>query len=258
RVADLYFAAVGDAGGDDVLGHVARGIGGRTVDLGRILAGERATTMAGPAAVGVHDDLAAGQAAVAHRATDLELAGRIDVELGALVQQLGGQHRLQNELAHRLDQMLLLHARIVLGRQHHGVDGGRHAVFVAQGDLALRVRTQPRQQRLLRLAHLGLLLDQAVRVIDRRRHHVFRFVGGIAEHQALVAGTLVFRVLAVHALVDVRRLLADQVDHAAGGAVEADVAGVVADVHDHLAGDRFEVDPRLGGDLAGDDRHAGL
>src|SRR6185312_2389155 len=45
RVADLYFAAVGDAGGDDVLGHVARGIGGRTVDLGRILAGERATTM---------------------------------------------------------------------------------------------------------------------------------------------------------------------------------------------------------------------
>src|SRR6185437_13265032 len=82
--------------------------------------------------------------------------------------------------------------------------------------------------------------------------------GGVAEHQALVAGALVFGLLAIHALVDVRRLLADQVDHAAGGAVEADVAGVVADVDDHLAGDRLEVDPRIGGDLAGDDRHAGL
>src|SRR3546814_1665691 len=46
RVAHLHFAAVGDAGGDDVLRHVARGVGGRTIDLGRILARERTTAMA--------------------------------------------------------------------------------------------------------------------------------------------------------------------------------------------------------------------
>src|SRR5690606_16535012 len=76
-VAHLHLAAVGQAGGDHVLGDVARGVGGGTVDLGRVLAGERAATVAGPAAVGVDDDLAAGQAAVAHRAADHELAGRV-------------------------------------------------------------------------------------------------------------------------------------------------------------------------------------
>src|SRR6185312_13838265 len=70
--------------------------------------------------------------------------------------------------------------------------------------------------------------------------------------------TLVFRTAAHHALVDVGRLLADQVEHAAGGAVEADVAGVVADVQDHLARDRLEVDPCVRGDFAGDDRDPGL
>ena len=255
-VAHLHFAAVRQARGNHVLGHVARRVGGRTIDLGRILAGERAAAVAGPAAVGVDDDLAAGQAAVADRAADHELAGRVDVELGGLVQQLLGQHRLDDVLAHRLDQILLLDARVVLGGQHHGVDGDGLAVLVAQGDLALGVRTQPAELALL--AHLGLLLDQAVRVVDGRRHEVAGLVGGVAEHQALVTRALLFRLLAVDALVDVRRLLADQVEHAAGGAVEADVAAVVADVEDHLAGQRLEVDPGLGGDLAGDDGDAGL
>ncbi len=257
-VGDLHFATVGQAGGHHVLGHVARGIGSRTVDLGRILAGERATTVTRPAAVGVDDDLATGQAAIAHRAADHELAGRVDVELGALVQPLGRQHRLEDFLAHRFDQVLLLHARVVLGRQHHRIDRRRHAVFIAQGDLRLGVRTQPGQRRVLLLADLGLLLDQAVREVDRRRHEAVGFVGGIAEHQALVARTLLLGVLAIHALVDVRRLLADQVEHATGLAVEADVGTVVADVQNDLAGQRFQIDPGTGGHFAGHDRNAGL
>src|ERR1700691_5569048 len=40
RIADLDGAAVGQSGGHNVLGQVAAGIGGRTVDLGRVLAGE--------------------------------------------------------------------------------------------------------------------------------------------------------------------------------------------------------------------------
>ena len=80
RVGDLELAAAGEPGGDDVLRDVAGGVGGRAVDLGRILAGERAAAVAGGAAVGVDDDLAAGQAGVAHRAADDELAGRVAVE----------------------------------------------------------------------------------------------------------------------------------------------------------------------------------
>ena len=74
RVGDLHLGAVGQAGGDDVLGDPARGVGGRAVDLRRVLAGERAAAVAGHAAVGVDDDLAAGQARVADRAADDEAA----------------------------------------------------------------------------------------------------------------------------------------------------------------------------------------
>ncbi len=74
RVGDLHLAAVGEAGRDDVLRDVARRVGGRAVDLRRVLAGERAAAVRGRAAVGVDDDLAPGQAGVAHRAADHELA----------------------------------------------------------------------------------------------------------------------------------------------------------------------------------------
>ena len=37
-VGDLQFTALGKAGGDDVLGHIAGHVGCRAVDLGRVLA----------------------------------------------------------------------------------------------------------------------------------------------------------------------------------------------------------------------------
>ena len=80
-VGELHFAALGQAGGDDVLGDVAGHVGGAAVDLGRVLAAEGAAAVPAPAAVGVDDDLAARQAAVAVRAADDELAGRVDVVL---------------------------------------------------------------------------------------------------------------------------------------------------------------------------------
>ena len=78
-VGELQRAAVGETGGDDVLGEIAGGVGGRAVDLGRVLAGEGAAAMRSRAAIGVDDDLAAGEAGVAVGAADEELAGRIDV-----------------------------------------------------------------------------------------------------------------------------------------------------------------------------------
>ena len=54
---------LGDAGRHEVLGDVARHVGGRSVDLRRIFARERAAAVRRAAAVGVHDDLAARQAA---------------------------------------------------------------------------------------------------------------------------------------------------------------------------------------------------
>ena len=76
RIRKLQLEAIGQPGGDDVLGDIARRIGRRAIDLCRILARERAAAVAGHAAVGIDDDLAPGQARVAHRPADHEAAGR--------------------------------------------------------------------------------------------------------------------------------------------------------------------------------------
>ena len=75
-VGDLQFADLRQPGGDDVLRHPAAHVGGRAIDLRRILAGEGAAAVAAPAAIGVDDDLAAGHPGVALGTADDKTAGR--------------------------------------------------------------------------------------------------------------------------------------------------------------------------------------
>ena len=268
RVGHLDLGPVGEPGGHDVLGHVPRRVGGGPVDLGRVLAGEGAAAVPGEPAVGVHDDLAAGQAGVADRAADDEAAGRVDVELLAQrrgVVESGRQHLGHDLLPQRVGQ-LGLHPVLVLGGDEHLLHPGRPAVrVVAHRHLGLAVRPQVRQQPLA--PHLGEPAGQLVREHDRHRHQLGRLVARVAEHHALVARARgVERVGAaqvagvvglVHAAGDVGRLPVQRGDHADGVAVVAEVAGVVADVADHLAGDGGEVQHRLGGDLPGQHHKTG-
>src|SRR3546814_7809097 len=60
---------------------LARPVGGRAVDLGGVLAREGTAAMRRGAAVGVDDDLAAGEAGVAVGPSDHEAPGGIHVEL---------------------------------------------------------------------------------------------------------------------------------------------------------------------------------
>ena len=126
---------------------------------------------------------------------------------------------------------------------------GRSSLVVLDGDLGLAVGTQVGQRAVL--AHLGEPLGEPVRDGDRQRHQLGGVVAGVAEHQALVAGTLPVQlvvgradaglVAVVDARGDVAGLAADRHLHAAGLAVEALVGGVVADLEDLLAhqlGDR--------------------
>ena len=141
------------------------------------------------------------------------------------------------------------------------------AVLVLHRHLGLAIGAQVRHG--AGLANLAEALGQAVRHPDRHRHEVRGLVAGVAEHHALVAGALLVELVlfaggarthlfgVVDALSDVDRLLIDGDEHAAGGAVVADVLAVVADVADRLAHDRLDVDVGLGGDFAGDDRQAG-
>ncbi len=228
--------------------------------------------MAGHAAVGVDDDLAAGQAGVAHRAADLEAAGRVDqqavalgVQLDALVEQ-GLQLGLHDELADvGSEQRLQVDVGGVLRGDDDRVEADGLVAVVLDGDLRLAVGAQVGDGAVL--TDLGQALGQAVRQEDRQRHEGRRLVGGVAEHQALVAGALPVQlvVVALHpglvrrvdTLRDVRGLRADGHRHAAGGAVEALLGGVVADLQDLAADQVRDVRVGLGRDLAGHMHQAG-
>ena len=81
-VGNLDLALGCQTGGDDVFRNVAAGVSGGTVHFGRIFAGECTATVRSCAAVGIDDDFAAGQTAVALRAADNEAAGRVDQVFG--------------------------------------------------------------------------------------------------------------------------------------------------------------------------------
>jgi len=102
--------------------------------------------VAGHAAVGVDDDLAAGQAGVADRAADHELAGRVDEEaiaefvLVVAARNRGLEHRQHHLLPEiGLDRRLGIDPLGVLGGDQQLVDRDRAAFGVADADLGLAV-----------------------------------------------------------------------------------------------------------------------
>src|SRR5262249_27704238 len=138
-VGQLHLGAGREAGGHHVLGDVAGHVAGRTIHLGWILARKGAAAVAAVAAVGVHDDLAAGQPGVAHGAADHEPAGGVDVVLGALVEHGGGNYRADDMFQNGVAQVVVRHRVAVLGGDDHRVHAGRLAVAVLHGHLGLAV-----------------------------------------------------------------------------------------------------------------------
>src|SRR6185437_1171189 len=203
-IGDLDRAALGDAGSYKILGKIARSIGCRTVDLGRILSGERTTTVGRVATVRVDDDLTAGKTTITVRSADHEVAGRVDQEVGWLLRHPSlrerGLHGVRDHLLDQAGRIFLAVAalRIVLRRYHDLGTADWFTVDVTNGDLALRIGLQ-----VVELAGTALFrqnLEDLVREIDRRRHEGVLLVdlalsAGKAEHHALVAGTFFFSAL---------------------------------------------------------------
>ena len=256
-VGQLDLALAAQTGGHQVLGDVPGHVGGGTVHLGGVLAGESAAAMSGGAAVGVHDDLTTGEAGVAHRAAHYETAGGVDEELGVLGDVLSGDDGLDDLLHHGLAQVLQGDVGVVLSGHHDGGAGEHLAVVVIlHGDLALAVGAEPLQ--LAGLAHVGELAGQLVGHGDGGGHQLGRLVAGVAEHHALVAGAdqvggVGAALLVLEGLVDahgdVGGLLVDGGHDGAGAVVEA-VGGIgVADALHGAADDSGNVGVVLGGDL---------
>src|SRR5680860_1092342 len=77
------------------------------IHLGRIFAGEGAATMTTLPAVRINDDLPPGEATVSHRTTYYKTTGWIDVKLGVLREQMGGNHRLDDVFNNGVRNLIL-------------------------------------------------------------------------------------------------------------------------------------------------------
>jgi hypothetical protein len=145
--------------------------------------------VAGHSAVGVDDDLAAGETTVGVRPAQLEAAGRVDQHPEVVVGEGLGQHRPDHVLDQiGLDGRLGVDPRLVLGRDQHGAQPHRPTVLVLDRDLRLAVGSEVGDGP--GAADLRQLVREPVGEPDRQRHQVVGLVAGVAEHHPLVAGAL--------------------------------------------------------------------
>ena len=199
------------------------------------------------------------------RTADDELARGVHQQLVVGVEQGRGLRReflhqaRQDDVADVLLDLVHVHVGVVLGREHDGVDAhrGMGGVVVLHGELALGVRTEVGHQFRGVVADVGEDFQHAVRQVQRQRHEVFRVAAGVAEHHALVAGTLLFRGRAHHALTDVAALAVEEVHDLDARGIEEVFGLAVADAADHAADHTFHVDLRRGEDFAHHDHAAG-
>ncbi len=202
------------------------------------------------ATVGIHNDLATSQTAIALRATNHELAGGVHQEAGFLGQQVRREAWTNDVFDHSFVNVFLGHFRRVLSGQHHSVHFGRTAIHVAEGHLGFGVRAQPGQTAIF--AQLALALHQTVCVPDRSRHQIRGFVARVAKHQPLVASALVQQLFwaAIHTLGDIGRLLVIGHQNGAGLVINAVIAIVIANALDGVTGNLDVIHVGVRGDLA--------
>ncbi len=148
-IGKLELALVREPCGDNVLGHVARGVRARAVNLRRILAGECAAAVPADAAIGINDDLPSGHSCVPFRPADDELAGGIDVDGCALIKQHLPRlllpffkHRPDHLLNDVFPYLVLVDILPVLLRDHDSIHPDRLPVVVLNRNLALAVRPE--------------------------------------------------------------------------------------------------------------------
>src|SRR5450830_96622 len=113
-VRHLNLATRSQSGGNDILGYVATGICCRAINLGWILARESATAVRCSTAVGIDNDLATGQTAIALRAADDETTGRVN-QITSVFQPFSRQHRTDDLFDRRFFDGLVLHFWRMLG-----------------------------------------------------------------------------------------------------------------------------------------------
>ena len=251
----MHGALFSQLGGDDILGHIARHISGGAVHFVGSLP-EKAPPPWRHAAVGVHDDLTAGHSGIGLGSAHDELAGRVDIELGVLVYHLPVDHghndRVYDLFPGFLGYLAAGFVQDLLGmlrRDDDCLDARGLAVVIFHVGPAIYRQAEIRKDVLF--AHLSEPHGQLLREHQGQGHKFRGFVGSVTHHQALVAGAA-----GIHALGDVGRLAAYDVDDRAGLVVKTVFGMGIADVLYHLAGQRVHVHVGRSGDLSAHHHHA--
>ncbi len=223
---------------------------GRAIDLCRIFTRKCAAAVTAHAAVGIDDDLAAGEAGVPVGSADDETASGIDVVFGFAVHHVGGDDGIDDVLANVFAELFGGDIFAVLRGDDNGVDADGLVVHVFHGNLALAIGAEI--GKLARFADGGEAFGDTVRQLDGQRHQFRSLIAGVAEHQTLIAGAA-----GINTHRDIGRLALDGVEDATGFGIEAECGVGVADVSDDLARDGWDIDVAGGGDFARDDADAG-
>lgn len=254
-VRDLDENSSAETGADERLGDPSGGVGGRSVDLGVVLAGEGSATVGAPAAVSVDDDLTAGQTGVGLRTANDEAARRLDVVDRVVVEHLGRDDLVDDLFAKNGAHLFICDVISVLDGDDDRVDSNWDDSaaddLVFDRDLRLGIRSDPFF--FARFSELGHLDVQLVGEHESERHLLLSFVGGVSEHESLITSADVFvGAVLVDALRDVGRLLLETVLDSACEVVQTFFVRVVSDSLDSITDDFLVVDVGVRVDLAAD------
>ena len=107
RIGKLDLTALCKSRCHDILGNISCGVGCRTVYLCTILTGKCSAAVTCLSTVGVYDNLASGESAVSVWSTDNETSGRVDKDLGGLIDQLCRNNRVDHIFLDVLMNLLL-------------------------------------------------------------------------------------------------------------------------------------------------------
>jgi len=175
-----------------------------------------------------------------------EASRGVDVCLHAAANELFRDDRVDDVVEDGPTQFGVGDLLVVLRGDDDGVHRHGAVVLVHHAHLGLAIGAQPGIGAVL--AQHGQLVRERVRQLDGHGHELGRFVGGKAEHHALIPGAA-----GVHPLRDVGGLAVNGAHDGAGLGIEAEVGVGVADSLDRLSHDIGKMHIRRRGDLAGDD-----
>ena len=260
-VGELDFHTVGQAGGDNVLSNIATHVGCAAVDFGGIFSTEGATPVATRPAVGIDDDFAAGETAIAFGSPDDEATSGINEKFCAPIEHLFRENFADELFDNELLDLAMRDVLTVLGRNYYGSDPDGFVLTILNGYLGFGVGSEPGD--FARLADAAEFTSEVVREHDWGGHKFRSFAAGKAEHETLIACSLLRGFLprsaaGINTLGDIGALAGEGVHNVDAVSVK-DVFGMsITDGADGGANELIEVQFSAGGDFPCDDDEIGL